>query len=317
MICELCSVEHANFSKEETMKDTLSNSKISVGMPVYNGERYIREAIDSLLAQSLTDFELIIADNASTDKTEEICRDYQDRYPQKVRYIRHEINQGVMKNFQFVLGEARGEYFMWAACDDRWDSNWLLRLFQLAEKNGNAMVFGRVEHIGVSGQDIDHIANGARFTYQAGRIFRRIDYFLKFEGLGKANVIYCLYNKSMRDKLKYLMDDLISGRCLYDYTMVFNMLDSAPLVCDDSVAIYKRARKDSEGEKMGFDNQNRPSFLKRLLRMFWPFPPNLISEYMQYSSRFEAIVLCILMPVKLALAYIFEFRVLLRFCRGL
>ena len=52
------------------------NPQVSIGMPVYNGDQYIREALDSLLAQTFTDFELIISDNASTDRTSEICREY-------------------------------------------------------------------------------------------------------------------------------------------------------------------------------------------------------------------------------------------------
>ena len=91
--------------------------QVSIGMPVYNGEATICEALDSLLAQTFTDFELIISDNASTDGTEAICREYaaQDA---RIRYVRQVANLGGAANFQFVLDEAVGEYFMWAACDD-------------------------------------------------------------------------------------------------------------------------------------------------------------------------------------------------------
>jgi len=86
-------------------------------MPAYNGEKVIREALDSLLAQTFTDFELIISDNASTDGTATICREYAARDP-RIRYLRQSENRGPAANFQFVLDEAVGEYFMWAACDD-------------------------------------------------------------------------------------------------------------------------------------------------------------------------------------------------------
>ncbi len=95
----------------------MSNPKVSIGMPVYNGEEFIREALDSLLAQTFTDFELIISDNASTDGTEAICREYTSK-DHRVRYIRQAKNLGAGGNFQFVLYEAVGEYFMWAAYDD-------------------------------------------------------------------------------------------------------------------------------------------------------------------------------------------------------
>src|SRR4030066_62015 len=86
---------------------------VSIGMPVYNGEPYIRAALESLLAQTFTDFELIISDNASTDATESICREYAAR-DSRIDYVRHEKNQGASANFQFVLDQARGEFFIWA-----------------------------------------------------------------------------------------------------------------------------------------------------------------------------------------------------------
>jgi glycosyltransferase involved in cell wall biosynthesis len=86
-------------------------------MPVYNGEDTLRRALDSLLGQSFADFELVISDNASTDGTESICREYAERDP-RIRYVRQSKNLDVVVNFKFVLDEARGDYFMWAASDD-------------------------------------------------------------------------------------------------------------------------------------------------------------------------------------------------------
>lgn len=86
-------------------------------MPVYNGERSLRAALDSVLAQSFADFELVISDNASTDQTESICRAYAAR-DRRIRYVRQPVNLGAERNFRYVLNEASGEYFMWAAADD-------------------------------------------------------------------------------------------------------------------------------------------------------------------------------------------------------
>lgn len=97
---------------------------VSIGMPVYNGEPYIYKALDSLLAQTYTDFELIISDNASTDSTPKICKEYAAR-DFRIRYIRQPKNMGAFFNFNFVLSQARSEYFMWAAADDVWDLNCL------------------------------------------------------------------------------------------------------------------------------------------------------------------------------------------------
>jgi glycosyltransferase involved in cell wall biosynthesis len=90
---------------------------VSVGVPVYNGERYLADALDSLLAQTFEDFEIIISDNASTDRTEQIARDYaaQDA---RVRYVRHSKNLGATGNFRRSFELSRGTYFRWAAADD-------------------------------------------------------------------------------------------------------------------------------------------------------------------------------------------------------
>src|SRR5436305_4413473 len=95
----------------------MSTPKVGVGMPVYNAERYLREALDSFLAQTYADFELTLVDNASDDGTEAICREYATR-DDRVRYHRISENMGAVLNFRRAFELARGEYFAWAAHDD-------------------------------------------------------------------------------------------------------------------------------------------------------------------------------------------------------
>ena len=91
--------------------------KVSIGMPVHNGASFIEAALDSLLAQSFDDFELIVSDNASDDETPEICRRYAAR-DTRVRYVRQSQNIGAVPNFNAVFELSRGTYFKWAAYDD-------------------------------------------------------------------------------------------------------------------------------------------------------------------------------------------------------
>lgn len=86
-------------------------------MPVFNGERWIEEALESLLTQSFSDFELIIGDNASTDATRSICEQAEAR-DTRIRYVRNPENIGVLRNYNRVFELARGEYFKWASCSD-------------------------------------------------------------------------------------------------------------------------------------------------------------------------------------------------------
>ena len=90
---------------------------VTIGLPVHDGEDFIAEAIESILAQTHSDLELIIADNASTDATEAICRDFAQR-DRRVRYIRRENNIGAINNFNALVAMGKGAYFKWAAHDD-------------------------------------------------------------------------------------------------------------------------------------------------------------------------------------------------------
>ncbi len=93
--------------------------RVSIGLPVYNGEIYLAAAVASLLNQTFTNFELIISDNASTDRTEEICRTYAAT-DKRIRYYRNERNLGAAWNFNRTFELATGPYFMWACHDDVW-----------------------------------------------------------------------------------------------------------------------------------------------------------------------------------------------------
>jgi glycosyltransferase involved in cell wall biosynthesis len=90
---------------------------VSIGLPVYNGARFLRQALDSMLSQTLRDTEVIVSDNASTDRTAEICEHYAAR-DARVLYIRQESNRGAVWNFNFVAQQARGHYFKWASAND-------------------------------------------------------------------------------------------------------------------------------------------------------------------------------------------------------
>ena len=99
---------------------------LSIGLPVYNGEDYLGEALDALLGQTFGDFELIISDNASTDRTEEISREYAKR-DSRVVYLRQPVNIGCAPNHNVLVDVARGELFKWASDDDLYAKDLLER----------------------------------------------------------------------------------------------------------------------------------------------------------------------------------------------
>jgi len=109
---------------------------ISIGLPVYNGKKFIQKRLDSILNQTITNFELIISDNASTDSTSDICKEYLQR-DKRIRYIHQEKNMGAWWNFNFVLQQAKGKYFAWAAVDDIFFPDFLEKNVEALESNKN------------------------------------------------------------------------------------------------------------------------------------------------------------------------------------
>jgi glycosyltransferase involved in cell wall biosynthesis len=112
---------------------------ISIGLPVYNGEHFIRQALDSLLAQDYQNLEIIISDNFSTDATVPICREYAAS-DNRINIHQQSRNEGVWTNFKFVLNEAQGEYFMWAAADDYWFPGFISTLYDDLKSEDEAAV---------------------------------------------------------------------------------------------------------------------------------------------------------------------------------
>lgn len=112
---------------------------VSVGMPVFNEARFLRKTLEALVKQEYPNLELIISDNASTDATPEICREFTEKYDW-IRYHRFEVNKGPAQNFYTVLASAAGKYFMWAAGHDLWSSNYLSACVNILESHPRAII---------------------------------------------------------------------------------------------------------------------------------------------------------------------------------
>ena len=112
---------------------------VSIGMPVYNEEQFIGKSIDSLLQQEFESFELIISDNASTDRTSEICIEYKNK-DHRIKYYCNEKNLGGSSNFKQVLKLSSGKYFMWASGHDMWAADTLNRYIERFRRLENCVL---------------------------------------------------------------------------------------------------------------------------------------------------------------------------------
>jgi glycosyltransferase involved in cell wall biosynthesis len=259
-----------------------STPQVSIGMPVYNGERFIREAIDSLLAQTFIDFELIISDNASTDLTEEICRGYAAR-DTRVIYWRQSENRGALNNFLFVLHKATGKYFMWAASDDYWSNNWLSLLINNF-RVGTAIAFG---HVIAVDENSSIIKSYPFFHFSRFKFIRLLQLFLDEENSHKANYIYGLYNRT--NLLKFQFHDTYGS----DNHFVFEVVQDGLLLTNANALIFKRNVLSSEGNKarQAYSSKYRKLFLLDYLPYYW-------AHLKIAKGKILKLALLMLLPVK-------------------
>lgn len=157
---------------------------VSVGMPVYNGEKSICRALDSLLKQDYPNVEIIVSDNASDDATQVICSKYKTGN-KNISVIRQDRNIGILDNFKAVLSKAKGKYFMWAAADDSWHESFISQLATKLESD-------------------DHVAVAQSATMQISEADSRIIGYIRFDG--KKNLENCSHlqlTKKIVSPLKY------------------------------------------------------------------------------------------------------------------
>ena len=127
---------------------TANPPTLSVGLPVYNGENFIAEAIESVLSQTFQGFELVISDNSSTDDTRRICEHYES-LDDRIIYHRVEQNKGAAWNFNRVFELSSGKYFKWLAHDDLIQPQFLAQCVQVLEED-LPRIYGKT-----AGQEVD------------------------------------------------------------------------------------------------------------------------------------------------------------------
>jgi len=158
--------------------ESLTDLKLSIGLPVYNGEKFIRKCLDSILAQTFSNFEIIISDNASTDNTQTICQEYSKK-DKRIRYIRQENNIGLLPNFNFVLEQAKNEFFMWIGVDDFILPDYVKKNMEILASNSNVVgSVSKIDPYNFSESQIDKIdSKFISFTKKLRTRFKKLEAF--------------------------------------------------------------------------------------------------------------------------------------------
>jgi len=184
---------------------------VSVGLPVYNGENYLEQALRSIVEQDLDDWELVICDNASTDRTEQICRDVASSDP-RVVYHRQEHNIGAARNYNDCFRRSRGRYFTWLAHDDMRAPQFLRRCVEgFEEADGSAvLVYPRADFIDEEGVSRAHDTYGVEC--RASEPWTRLGVAVR--DTGPVNPVFGLARASALEQTRLIGSFVASDRVL-------------------------------------------------------------------------------------------------------
>ena len=240
------------------MAADINKPKVTIGMPVYNGEKHIAKAIENLLSQDFSDFELIISDNASTDSTQEICKRYLG-IDKRVSYYRNEENIGAFHNFNRLIGLAKGEYFMWAACDDAWEPSFISSLAgKLDSSPRSILAFCRLDLRFKNGAPAAGVGTDWRIWFCGPRFLRMANMIFMHYNSQKACMIYGLIRKEVLLKAGGFYggfgEDVSQG---YDIATLLKFLSYGPFVFTDDLLFHYSYREALDYQKKNIaDNNN-------------------------------------------------------------
>lgn len=264
---------------------------ISIGVPTYNRPAGLRDCLEGLLGQSYANLQIVVSDNASSDpEVATVMREFAAR-DARVRCFRQPENRGAFFNFQFVLEQAAGEFFMWAADDDRRDQRYVETLAaQLVGHPDAALAFCDFAEVDEAGTPVPgypaHLALLRPFA-ESRRWRRLIAYFFQLESNGKANLVYGLARRSALAGVDW--PDMVRRRGAYgaDMLLVFLLLRRGRLAL-----VEQRLYHCTVGNSKDHTTRSAPGWRAKLAVPFAAF-----GRQLRYSAQYPAIAGGLLRPV--------------------
>lgn len=263
----------------QSEEKSLKKVKVSIGLPTYNGERFIQKKIESILNQTFDNFELIISDNASTDRTVEFIEDFAKK-DDRIRFFKHEQNMGSIWNFNFVLQQANGDYFMWTAVDDIQMSTFIEKNLEILEKNSK--VACSISRIQLYGDATDQL----KLNQSDSRLVKLVKEFKKNFGHIDSYPASGPYEKRVKEYFKNLRHNQIfygiyrieqiqnafvkSSFLMTDGCTTFNILKFGELYVIDEVLLHVYDGGMSRKGMLGVTKQMHHDLVTTLFPMY-PF----------------------------------------------
>ena len=172
--------------------------KIDILLATYNGEKYLKEQLDSILKQSYSEFRLLISDDCSTDKTRDILNEYSKK-DARIQLHFQKKNLGVIKNFEFLLKNVKNKYYMFSDQDDIWKENKIEKSIKVLETTNSDLVYTDL-------QVVDSKLNVIYESYWKKKgIYKKIKKYNNFESLYLNNFVT---GCTILSKSKYIEDIL-------------------------------------------------------------------------------------------------------------
>ena len=221
------------------MKNQEMKSKITIGMPVYNGADTIRRALDSLLEQTYSDFELIISDDASTDSTQHICLEYEQK-DKRVKYIQKNKTVGWIWNFIFLVEQVKTEYFFWGAQDDYWDPKFIEKNLEVLELHSE--IVASISDIKLVGKNIknyytnpnEYNSNNSKWEFVRPNIGT---YEKKIQNILEFNWSLNLYSIFRTEQLKKCI--IRKTFASWDFALMLKIIKFGDLYVLDDVLMFR------------------------------------------------------------------------------
>ena len=261
-------------------------------MPVRNGEEYLSEALDSLLGQTFTDFELILSDNGSEDATPKICKAYAAR-DSRVHYHRFEQDVGAARNYNHTFNRARGRYFKWAAHDDVCLPEFLSRclsVFNTAPASV-VLVYARTELIGARGEPLGY--DPVCLALEDPRAHRRLAHYL--EHVRFANAVMGLVRSDVLRKTRVHDTFISADLVLMGELQMLGAFREVPEV------LFRRRLHEGQSRQANVDRRDLQAWFDPTTRnrMLWvPVDVLLTLEYarsaMRIPTRLRDRLLCLM-----------------------
>ena len=251
--------------------------RVTVGIMAYNEEKHLAATLDSILSQSFSDYEIIIADNASEDDTSEIARAYAARNP-FIRVLRHERNIGALQNFNTLVREARGEYFVLAGAHDLWSDNFLANLSRRLDEDPEVVLaYGITTWVDADGQPLDLKVG---FIDTSG-----LDALARFNLVlwGNPYALYGMYRASALRKTRLQLEFIGSGVLLLSELAILGTF-----IVDQDVRWYRRQVRGPESTDQRIQRYYRVLFSKprRRILPYWRVLPAYLGSILRIEIPF-------------------------------